>query len=107
MTINELRDLCHQRAVEKGFVNEQSIRGMIVSIALMITELVEAIEAVRSNNYQDFNVGWQKDTMEDELADTVIRIMDFCGAHGIDIGWQIEKKLEYNLQRPYRHGKEV
>ena len=40
-----------------------------------------------------------KDTFEDEMADTVIRILDICGKMKIDIEWHIVKKLEYNKLR--------
>lgn len=39
-----------------------------------------------------------------ELADCVIRILDYCGQAGIDIEEAIRIKHEYNKTRPYRHG---
>ena len=36
---------------------------------------------------------------EVELADTVIRIMDYAGRWGLDIGGAIMEKLEYNKNR--------
>ena len=39
-----------------------------------------------------------------ELADCVIRILDYCGHAGIDIEEAIRIKHEYNKSRPYRHG---
>ena len=46
-----------------------------------------------------------KDTVEDELADAVIRILDLCGAKGIDIEKHIELKMKYNETRERMHGK--
>ena len=46
-----------------------------------------------------------KDTFEDELADAVIRILDLCGAKGIDIEKHIELKMKYNETRERMHGK--
>jgi len=40
-----------------------------------------------------------------ELADCIIRILDFCGAYGIDIAEAIQVKMAYNATRPYKHGK--
>lgn len=42
-----------------------------------------------------------------ELADVVIRIMDYCGFAGIDLESLILQKHEYNKTRPYRHGGKV
>lgn len=39
-----------------------------------------------------------------ELADAIIRILDYCGYAGIDIDAAISQKHEYNKSRPYRHG---
>jgi hypothetical protein len=39
-----------------------------------------------------------------ELADTVIRIFDFCFTENIDLGAIIEEKLAYNKTREQMHG---
>lgn len=39
-----------------------------------------------------------------ELADAVIRILDYCGHAGIDIENAVKIKHEYNKTRPYKHG---
>ncbi|OMH30632.1 hypothetical protein [Tersicoccus sp. Bi-70] len=39
-----------------------------------------------------------------EMADVVIRVMDFCGANGIDLEAAITEKLEYNATRSHKHG---
>lgn len=48
-----------------------------------------------------------KNTLQDELADTIIRVLDFCGAHKIDIDSHIQLKLAYNKLRPHKHGKKL
>lgn len=40
-----------------------------------------------------------------ELADVLIRIFHYCGRRGIDLGNAVRLKHEYNLSRPYKHGK--
>lgn len=42
---------------------------------------------------------------EDELADIIIRVMDYCGRRNIDIGGAVALKMQYNSNRPYKHGK--
>lgn len=39
-----------------------------------------------------------------ELADAVIRILDTCEVNGIDLGFEIERKMAYNETRAIRHG---
>jgi hypothetical protein len=40
-----------------------------------------------------------------ELADCIIRILDYCGHAGIDINEALRIKHEFNKTRPYKHGK--
>lgn len=39
-----------------------------------------------------------------ELADIIIRILDYCGYLNIDIGTVVEDKINYNIIRGFRHG---
>lgn len=39
-----------------------------------------------------------------EMADVVIRVMDFCQANGIDLQDAVLEKLNYNATRGQRHG---
>lgn len=39
-----------------------------------------------------------------ELADAILRILDYCAFAGIDIESVLEMKHEYNKGREYRHG---
>lgn len=39
-----------------------------------------------------------------ELADCIIRILDYCGYAGIDIEEAVRIKHKFNETRPYRHG---
>ena len=66
-------------------------------IALMHSELSEALEALRKD-LNDDHLPHRKG-VEVELADTVIRILDFCGAYGYDIEGAINEKLQYNSKR--------
>jgi len=40
-----------------------------------------------------------------ELADVLIRIFHYCGKRGINLGEAVRLKHEYNIMRPYKHGK--
>ncbi len=40
-----------------------------------------------------------------ELADIIIRTAGLAGALGIDLDTEIREKMQFNLTRPYQHGK--
>lgn len=100
---NELRDKIHANAVEHGFwENNPSPEHFL---CLVISELMESVEAHRKSKHADINSfekridepiskheaatpvkrlrywfnSYIKDSVEDELADAVIRILDLAG----------------------------
>ena len=91
----------HNMAVEKGWWENPRSDGEL--IALMHSELSEALEASRLGNPPDDKIP-QHPGVSAELADVVIRIMDYCGHSGIDLGQVIVDKIEYNAGRSHRHG---
>jgi NTP pyrophosphatase (non-canonical NTP hydrolase) len=93
--IKELITECHCIAKGKGWWDEPRNEGEL--IALMHSELSEALEAMRNHKPQE--------DIAEELADCCIRIFDYCGARGIDLEKTLRKKIAYNKTRPYRHGK--
>lgn len=42
-----------------------------------------------------------------ELADIIVRVLDFSGEHGIDIERAVLEKMAYNRTRPHKHGGKV
>jgi NTP pyrophosphatase (non-canonical NTP hydrolase) len=66
-------------------------------IALIHSELSEALEGVRKDKMDDHLPQWKSE--EIEMADAVIRILDYCAGHGLNIGEAIMAKLFYNLER--------
>jgi len=87
----------HANAIAKGFYPENpKDRNDKEMLMLIICELAEAVEAHRENRWMDGRQGiipeelakypqefeanfkaWVKDTVEDEMADALIRILDF------------------------------
>lgn len=41
---------------------------------------------------------------EEELADTIIRALDYAKRRNLNIGKAVAVKHAYNVTRPYRHG---
>ncbi|MGB4521009.1 MAG: hypothetical protein WBI28_03640 [Candidatus Omnitrophota bacterium] len=93
--INSLIIACHSIAREKGWWDSE--RNDAELIALMHSELSEALEAMRNQG--------TKGAIAEELADCCIRIFDYCGAREINLEESLLKKIEFNKTRPYRHGK--
>ena len=108
MNLNELRDRAYKCACEHGFhVTEYPYYHWLM---LTICELGEAVEADRNGRHADRDMfertmkdpilkddtdedivfytnfkKYIKDTVEDELADVVIRMLDFAGLMRIDL----------------------
>lgn len=93
----------HEHAKSKGFWEKDRNNGEM--IALMHSELSEALEADRHKNPPDDKIP-EFSSMEAELADVVIRIFDFCQARNLRLPEAILAKMAYNLTRPHKHGKE-
>jgi NTP pyrophosphatase (non-canonical NTP hydrolase) len=77
---------------------------MVQKLALIVSEISEGIEGLRKDAQDDHLP--QYDSLSVELADTLIRILDFCGYYGINIGKITKEKLLFNRSRPHKHGKE-
>lgn len=88
-------------------------------LMLMVSELVEAHDELRNGRAANETYYPTSNTAEDvpleyghfkpegvpsELADTVIRIFDFCYTEKIDLGAIIAEKLAYNRTREMMHG---
>lgn len=92
----------HETAVDKGWWQEQ--RGVGEVIALIHSELSEALEADRNGNPADKHCP-QYTSLEVELADAIIRIMDYAQFRGLDVAGAVIAKSEFNKTRPFKHGK--
>ena len=112
---------------EKGFHEDGEYSNDRIATMLMLTvsELSEALEALRkghvlngetcpavkmSMTLEEWSVRFEenvKNTFEDEIADTMIRLLDLCGKLEINIADHVYYKLMYNKTRAYKHGKKI
>jgi len=118
LSLRALQKAAYDTAVAKGWwdgIEDTSIfcindegkraRSLPEQIALMHSELSEALEAIRIDdrpyhvNEKGKPEGWGV-----ELADCVIRIMDTCQHYDVDLQGLVELKMRYNETRPHRHG---
>lgn len=136
--LNKLAEEIHQINVDNGFwPTSKDERNKSELLMLIVSELAEAMEALRDNNFckyslskdsldlsegefeeiykkyktlstEDFKMYFEdtiKNTFEDEIADSIIRLLDLCAGLNIDIEKHIEMKVAYNKTRGIRHGK--
>lgn len=125
MEINDIVKAVHKNAVEKGW--HESERKPAEVHMLIVSEVAEATEEIRNSRpaiyqvhkealdkapYDEFilpsDPRWESGLKPEgeaiELADAVIRIMDYFGSKGWNLEEAIKLKHFYNKTRPHRHG---
>lgn len=87
-------------AQSKGWWDKPRNDGEL--IALMHSELSEGLEALRKDLISDHLPEFKG--IEEELADVVIRIMDYSEARGLRVAEAIVAKIRFNETRERMHG---
>ena len=98
---NKVAEGVHQTAREKGWYNTERNKGEL--LMLMVTEIAEACEALRRGDLPDDKIK-EFSGVEAELADVIIRIMDFSAAYGYQVGEALGAKINFNKTRDHMHG---
>jgi len=125
ITIEEMAKAAYEHANQFGFHGQDSCMDQGHWLMQIVTELGECFEAHRKrsyaflreeewkaagkmsdDDYKDWFSMQVKDTVEDELADAMIRIGDFAELYGIDIQKHVIAKMRFNELREFKHGKQ-
>jgi len=99
---NKIAKSIFKNAVNHGFWKDERNDGE--AMALIHSEISEALEAMRNDNPSSSKI-IEYSSVEEELADAVIRIMDYAFGKDLDVAGAILAKIEYNQSREYMHGK--
>jgi len=91
----------HYTAVDKGFWTDPNDGE---KIALMHSELSECLDYVRNGNPASDHIP-EFSGAEEELADTIIRILDYAGHKRFRVAEALLAKAAFNECRPFKHGK--
>ena len=104
MRLNDFAEDVHQIAVEHGWwIKPPSFPEVI---ALCHSELSEALEEYRKGKgaNETYVINGAPQGIPFELADVILRILDYCGHEGIDIERCLEEKKNFNRNRTFMHG---
>jgi len=109
MDLKSLMEQAHATAKAKGWWETE--RPFLEQLMLMVSELSEAGEDYRVHGLSPDKFlrieSGKPEGIAVELADVLIRLGDTCEAYDIPLVEALEKKLAYNLTRPYRHNNKL
>jgi NTP pyrophosphatase (non-canonical NTP hydrolase) len=95
-------------AFDHGFWDGPENNHLVTKLALIHSEATEALEAIRDKSgrggYQPSTHIPEFNALEEELADIVIRVMDWSAGAGLRVGAAIMAKMAFNADRSHRHG---
>lgn len=119
--LNALAAECHRIAKDHGWWDNPPSFGE--TVVMCHAELSEAVEEYRDGNpaayvtrfnglggfypVEDMSE-WEPEEKPEgvavEMADCLIRLLDWFGANGLDVEEIVRRKCAYNETRTYRHG---
>ena len=88
-----------EHCIKHGF----DVSNKAEQLLLIHSEISEAAECLRKDDKQSGHIKNYL-AIEEELADAVIRICNYCYANDLRLANAILEKLEFNKTREFRHG---
>ena len=88
MELEKIQKSVYQNKINKGF----NVTDVNKEFCLLYGEVAEAYESWRK----------KKSDVGEELADVAIYLLGLSEILGIDLAYEIEKKIEINQQREYK-----
>lgn len=116
--LNTLATYCSDAATKSGFWDDAKQHPSIESMRsydqskmlLVISEITEAQDELRDGHantetYYNVEKPGKPEGVPSEMADALIRILDYMGKKKIDVADIVEKKIRYNATRERLHGR--
>lgn len=117
MDLADIQKTSHKIAQDHGFWSTEEDRNIPSKLALIHEEVSEALGEYREGRmklyYSAHRDLYQTEVVRKpegfgiELADAIIRIGDLAEYLGIDLNEMVRLKFEYNINRPFKHGRRV
>ena len=106
-TILEWQQESYDVSASKGFHDNDDNIGPAERLLLAVSEITEAFEELRDGHATDeiYLVKGKPEGVPIEIADTVIRLFDFCETYNIDLEAALLLKNAFNKTRPFKHGR--
>jgi hypothetical protein len=97
-SLNSLAAQIWQTADDKGFHEpvDTAILYKALRLLLIVSEVAEMLEAMRKGD---------EEHEREEFADSLIRLLHYGAAEGIDIDAEVSRKMKINNDRPHKHNK--
>jgi NTP pyrophosphatase (non-canonical NTP hydrolase) len=108
MNLNDLAIELHQAQIDQGFYTEGQQINIDQKLMLIVSEVSEAHEELRSDgnpHYVYYREDGKPEGFSMELADVFIRLLDLSAALGIRLDLAVAEKHAFNQTRPLKHGR--